>query len=89
MSDIAVLGGGFVPVGGHNPLEPIAFGCKVISGKQIFNQKELFSYVKDAQLIENDELALALAKALEMPASHIDESVDLHEVNALIQKYDY
>jgi len=89
VSDIAVLGGGFAPIGGHNPLEPIAFGCKVISGKEIFNQKELFSYVKDAQLIENDELEMALTKALEMKASHIDESVDLDEVNALIQKYDY
>jgi len=89
VSDIAVLGGGFVPVGGHNPLEPIAFGCKVISGKEIFNQKELFSYVKDAQIIEKSELKNALVKALDMPASHIDETVDLTEIKNLIKKYDY
>ena len=89
ISDIAVLGGAFAPVGGHNPLEPIAFGCKVISGKKIFNQEELFKYVKHAQLVEEDELTEAFSKALDMPASHIDESVDLKEVNKLIKEYDY
>ena len=89
ISDIAVLGGAFAPIGGHNPLEPIAFGCKVISGKKIFNQEELFKYVKHAQLVEEDELTEAFSKALDMPASHIDESVDLTEVNKLIKEYDY
>ena len=89
ISDIAILGGGFTPVGGHNPLEPIAFGCKLISGKNIFNQKELFKYVKHAQLIENNEIAQALSLAIDMPASHIDEKLDLSEVKKLIKEYDY
>ncbi len=89
LSDIAVLGGGFAPIGGHNPLEPIAFGCKIISGKNIFNQKELFKYVKNAQLVEPEELCGAFAKALDMPPSTIEERVDLHEINALIKAYDY
>jgi len=89
ISDIAVLGGGFAPIGGHNPLEPIAFGCKVISGKNIFNQTELFKYVKNAQLIEENDLAEAFSKALELPASSIDEKVDLHEIKKLIKDCDY
>lgn len=89
LSDIAVLGGGFAPIGGHNPLEPIAFGCKIISGKKIFNQTELFKYVKNAQLIEENELSEAFVKALDMPASSIDEKVDLHEINNLIKEYDH
>ena len=89
LSDIAVLGGAFSPIGGHNPLEPVAFGCKVISGKKIFNQKELFKYVKHAQLVEAEELAEALAKSLDMPQSSIDEKVDLSDVNKLIKEYDY
>lgn len=89
VSDIAVLGGGFAPIGGHNPLEPIAFGCKIISGKKIFNQTELFKYVKHAQLVEPEALAEAFSTALGMPASSIDEKVDLHEVNKLIEEYDY
>ncbi len=89
ISDIAVLGGAFAPIGGHNPLEPIAFGCKIISGKKIFNQQELFKYVKHAQLIEDDELAEAFAKALDMPSSSVEETVDLDEINKLIKEYDY
>jgi len=89
ISDIAILGGGFAPIGGHNPLEPIAFGCKVISGKNIFNQTELFKYVKDAQLIEETELEDALNKALLLPISSIDETVDLDEIKQLIKDCDY
>lgn len=89
VSDIAVLGGGFAPIGGHNPLEPVAFGCKIISGKKIFNQKELFKYVKHVQFVEPSELSEAFVKALDMPASSVDEKVDLHEINALIKECDY
>ena len=88
VSDIAILGGGFASIGGHNPLEPIAFGCKLISGKKIFNQQELFKYVKNAQLIEEYELSVALSKALELPASTIDDKVDLSEIIKLIKEND-
>jgi len=45
ISDIAILGGAFrEDVGGHNPLEPAHFGCKIITGKHFFHQKELFKY---------------------------------------------
>ena len=33
-------------IGGHNPIEPAFFGCKIISGKNIFNQKSLFDCIK-------------------------------------------
>ncbi len=89
VSDIAVLGGGFAPIGGHNPLEPVAFGCKIISGKRIFNQIELFKYVKHAQLIEDDKLAEAFTLALDMPASYVEEEVDLNEVFTMIGAYDH
>nr|WP_275856761.1 lipid IV(A) 3-deoxy-D-manno-octulosonic acid transferase [Sulfurimonas sp. MAG313] len=89
VSDIAILGGGFAPIGGHNPLEPIFFGCKLISGKHIFNQKELFKYVKHAQLIEDAQLSEALLKAIDLPASSIDEKVDLDEIKKLIKDFDY
>ena len=88
ISDIAILGGGFAPIGGHNPLEPIAFNCKIISGKKIFNQQELFKYVKNAQLVEEDDLVSALEKAVKMPASSIEEKVDLEEINKLLKEYD-
>lgn len=86
ISDVCILGGAFTPVGGHNPLEPVHFGCKIITGHQIFNQRELFKYVKNVQFIHEDELAVAMVKAIDMPASTIEESVDLHEIHALIRE---
>ncbi len=57
ISDVVILGGGFIKsAGGHNPIEPAYFGCTLISGKIIFNQKSLFECVNDYYLIEEDEL---------------------------------
>ena len=56
ISDVVILGGAFEKIGGHNPVEPAYFGCKLISGKNIFNQKSLFECVNNYCLIENSEL---------------------------------
>ena len=56
ISDVVILGGAFEKIGGHNPIEPAFLGCKIISGKNIFNQKSLFDCIKNYYLIENDEL---------------------------------
>ena len=57
ISDIVLLGGSFVEgIGGHNPLEPASFGCKLISGKHIFNQHALFEMVENTLLIDISEL---------------------------------
>lgn len=57
ISDVVILGGAFEKIGGHNPIEPAFFNCKIISGKNIFNQKSLFECIKNYYLINNDELA--------------------------------
>lgn len=57
ISDVVILGGAFEKIGGHNPIEPAFFNCKIISGKNIFNQRSLFDCIKNYYLIENDELA--------------------------------
>jgi 3-deoxy-D-manno-octulosonic-acid transferase len=78
LADITVLGGAFKEdVGGHNPLEPAHFGCKIISGKHFFHQKELFRYVHHMQFAEPDEIAAALRKAQELPPSEVSETIDL------------
>ncbi|MFA6740172.1 MAG: lipid IV(A) 3-deoxy-D-manno-octulosonic acid transferase [Arcobacteraceae bacterium] len=56
ISDVVILGGAFEKIGGHNPIEPAFFNCKIISGKNIFNQKSLFDCIKNYYLIQNDEL---------------------------------
>ena len=78
ISDIAILGGAFNPdVGGHNPLEPAHFGCKIITGKHFFHQKELFKYVHHVQYVEPDEIHKALMACKNLPPSMVEEKIDL------------
>ncbi|MDQ7067209.1 MAG: lipid IV(A) 3-deoxy-D-manno-octulosonic acid transferase [Sulfurimonas sp.] len=88
ISDIAILGGAFNKnVGGHNPLEPAHFGCKIITGKHFFHQKELFKYVHHVQYVERDEIYDALKKAEELPSSIVEQTVDLTPiVNKILEK---
>jgi 3-deoxy-D-manno-octulosonic-acid transferase len=81
ISDIAILGGAFKKdVGGHNPLEPAHFGCKIITGKHFHDQKELFKYVHHVQYIENNEVCEALKNAQTLPPSKVDEKINLDRV---------
>ena len=81
ISDVAILGGAFkVDVGGHNPLEPAFFGCKIITGKHFFHQKELFKYVHHVQYVENDEIQDALVASKELPPSMVEETINLEVV---------
>ena len=80
ISDIAILGGAFAPIGGHNPLEPATFGCKIISGEEMFLQRELFKYVSHVQFSSLEGIAEALKNAETLPPSQIEGSVDLERV---------
>ncbi len=59
-SDLAFIGGSLVPVGGHNPLEALAFGIPVISGQYVHNFPDLYPLLQvtqSARLVESaDEL---------------------------------
>jgi 3-deoxy-D-manno-octulosonic-acid transferase len=80
ISDIAILGGAFAPIGGHNPLEPAHFGCKIITGEQIFLQRELFKYVSHVQFVGLEHITEALIDAQEIPPSQVNGSVDLQKI---------
>ncbi|MDD2906118.1 MAG: lipid IV(A) 3-deoxy-D-manno-octulosonic acid transferase [Sulfurimonas sp.] len=81
ISDIAILGGAFrEDVGGHNPLEPAHFECKIITGKHFFHQKELFKYVHHVQYVEADEIHKALMECKNLPSSLVEEKIDLDAV---------
>ena len=85
ISDAVILGGAFVAVGGHNPIEPAFFGCKLISGEHIFNQKSLFECVKDYKIVKNSELSDIMKNIKNLPNSSLAEigSVEpiLKEIN--------
>lgn len=80
ISDVAILGGAFKPIGGHNPLEPAYFGCKIITGKEIFHQRELFKYVSHVQFVDSAQIAHALAEAETLPPSQVNATIDLERV---------
>lgn len=81
ISDIAIVGGAFrEDVGGHNPLEPAFFGCKIITGKHFYDQKELYKYVHHVQYVEADEIHKALLAAKDLPPSMVEEKIDLESV---------
>jgi 3-deoxy-D-manno-octulosonic-acid transferase len=81
ISDIAIIGGAFRDdVGGHNPLEPAYFGCKIISGKHFHDQKELFKYVHHVQYVERENIHKALLATKDLPASMVEEKINLEPI---------
>jgi 3-deoxy-D-manno-octulosonic-acid transferase len=59
-ADLAFVGGSFVPIGGHNLLEPAALGLPVLSGPNNFNAPDIA-----ARLFESGA-AIELASALDL-----------------------
>jgi len=87
ISDIAILGGAFEDnIGGHNPLEPAKFSCKIITGKYFFHQKELFKYVENVQYVDKDEIYEALEKTEDLEPSIVKEKINLEPIIEKILK---
>ncbi|WP_166266281.1 lipid IV(A) 3-deoxy-D-manno-octulosonic acid transferase [Marinobacter caseinilyticus] len=60
-SDIAFVGGSLIERGGHNPLEPAAWGIPVISGPHVFNFETIYQHLNagDALRITHNSKELA------------------------------
>lgn len=60
-ADIAFVGGSLVPVGGHNLIEPAAWGLPIITGRHLFNFAEAARLLQgaEAMLLTEDEQSLA------------------------------
>jgi len=80
ISDVVILGGAFENIGGHNPVEPAYFGCKLISGKNIFNQHSLFECVENYKIIENDELKKTLEDLENLEKSSLKQTGDIKPI---------
>jgi 3-deoxy-D-manno-octulosonic-acid transferase len=71
LSPIAVIGGSFVPVGGHNPIEPAQLGAAIIFGPFMHNFSEMAREFTNnqaaAQLKHANEMAFAIDRMLMLP----------------------
>lgn len=61
-SDIAFVGGSLVPNGGHNFIEPAAWGVPLLSGEHLFNFAEVASLMKTAGALTTVNSAEQLAQ---------------------------
>lgn len=62
-SDIAFLGGSLVPNGGHNFIEPAAWGLPLLSGEHLFNFAEVARLLTDAGALITVNSTQTLAEA--------------------------
>ena len=63
-ADLIVLGGGFAPLGGHNPMEMASLGKGVISGPHVFKNKSVFDMLDAHKGVIFVENAAQLAEAI-------------------------
>jgi len=77
ISDIVILGGAFVPVGGHNAAEAAQFGCRILSGPHYFNQKDIFEAVEGIAIVEPANLGRRLLQYGQIKPASIRWRTDL------------
>lgn len=72
LAPIVVMGGSFVPVGGHNPVEPAQLGCAIVFGASMFNFADIareFTLRHAAiQLQHPNELSFTINRLMTNPA---------------------
>jgi 3-deoxy-D-manno-octulosonic-acid transferase len=72
-SDLALIGGSLVPVGGHNVLEPASLGLPVVFGPHMFNFVEASQRLLQAgaawQVVDAEELAETVSRLLADPVA--------------------
>lgn len=70
LAEVAVIGGSFLPFGGHNLLEPAALGKAVVFGPHMNNFREaaqMFLNARAARQCSPEDLASVLAELMDNP----------------------
>ena len=86
ISDIVILGGAFVPMGGHNAAEVAQFGCKIISGKYYFNQRDIFSMIEGITIVTRENLAKQLQQYTLLKPSKIIHRTNIKPILESIKR---
>lgn len=73
LSDVALLGGSFAPLGGHNLIEATACECPVVMGPHTFNFAQAAELAEEAgAAFTREDMAQALDAALSLVQSEAD-----------------
>ncbi len=68
LADFALIGGSMMEIGGHNPFEAIKLGCAVISGREVFNFKEIYKDLEEKEACimvdSKEQLIVSVKKCL-------------------------
>mgnify|MGYP001349810896 FL=1 len=71
-ADLAFIGGSIIPHGGHNPIEPAAWGMPILAGPHFFNFIHISQLLQNAgalQLVnKTEELAQDVRYYIEYPS---------------------
>jgi len=65
LANFAFIGGSLLEIGGHNPFEAIKLSCAVISGVGVFNFKEIYKNLSEANACVMVDSAEKLSRAVE------------------------
>ncbi len=88
LSDAALLGGSFAPLGGQNLIESTACGCPVIMGPHTFNFAEAAQLAEDAgAALRVEDMAQAVTTALQMVRFGPDENAHVQACMAFSQAH--
>jgi 3-deoxy-D-manno-octulosonic-acid transferase len=88
LSDAALLGGSFAPLGGQNLIEATACGCPIIMGPHTFNFAEAAELAEAAgAALRVENMAHAVTTALQMVRSGPDESAHVQACMAFSQAH--
>jgi len=88
LSDVALLGGSFAPLGGQNLIESTACGCPVIMGPHTFNFAEAAQLAQEAgAALRVEDMAQAVTTALQMVTFEPDEKTHVQACMAFSQAH--
>lgn len=86
ITDVTILGGAYEKIGGHNPLEPLHFKNRIISGENIFNQRPLFDAMQNVHFSTLDNLDEVIEVSLNFPPASLKQECNLNSIITAIEK---
>ena len=90
LAPVALVGGSLAAVGGHNPHEPLALGCAVLHGPNVWNFSESYAALDEQGLSQrvNDvaEIANSVKAAWALPMPREDRRPKDEQAEALVTR---